>query len=141
MSGHTAGRIWLLPFVVAAFFVDGGVLAQNTGPNEAITPRGIVTQKLALTQVQKSAIYNAVLGQRVRTAASGVPLTVGAPVPRSVALSDLPAEALSGQDTVNDSGGNLLKYAMVEGKVVIVDSVEMRVVDVIHAGAMSGAVP
>jgi Protein of unknown function (DUF1236) len=141
MTGHPTRRIWLLRFVVAAFLVGGGVHAQSLGPSETITPQGTVMQKFALTPAQKSAIYNAVLALRVRTATRGVPVTVGAPVPPSVALSDLPAEALSGQDTANDTGGNLLKYAMVEDEVVVIDPIQMRVVDVIHGGAISGTTP
>jgi hypothetical protein len=141
MTDHMSGRIWLLPFIVAATFVGAAAQAQTMGPDEAVDAKGAVTQKLALTEAQKHAIYNAVLQQRVRTSASGIPLAVGAPVPPSAALSDLPVEALPTQAAFGDPGATVLKYAMVEGKVVVIDSIEMRVVDVIHGGVMSGAVP
>ena len=55
---------------------------------------------------------------------------VGAIVPPSLALGNLPdAPTLGG-----DSDG-VLKYATVEGDVVVVDPIGMRVVDVIHRGA------
>ena len=41
-------------------------LAQSAVPDEAVQPNGAVTQQLALTAGQKSAIYNAVFRQRVR---------------------------------------------------------------------------
>jgi hypothetical protein len=100
-----------------------------------------VAQKLALTEAQKHAIYNAVLQQRVHTSTSGLPLAVGAPVPPSITLSDLPVEALPNQATFDDPGATVLKYAIVEGEVVMVDSIQMRVVAVIRGGAISGAIP
>jgi hypothetical protein len=146
MSGHAIGRIRLLPFVVAAFFVGAGVPAQvhaqTVGPDEAVTPQGAVTQNLALTQAQKSAIYNAVVGQRVRnTATHAIRPAVGAPVPPSAELLDLPIQALLDQDSLDDSRGTVLKYAIVEGEVVVIDPIQMQVVDVIHGGATSGRIP
>jgi hypothetical protein len=144
MTGHISGRLQLLPFVVAAILLGGAagaVHAQTIGPDEAVTPQGTVTQKLALTEAQKSAIYNAVLGQRVRSATTAIRAAVGAPVPHAIALSDIPVQTLFDQDSLDDSRGNLLKYAIVEGEVVVIDPIQMRVVDVIHRGAISGAVP
>jgi len=140
MAGYMSGRIRLLPFVVAAVFVGAAAQAQTVGPDEAVSPQGAVTQKLALTAAQKNAIYNAVLQQRVRTSATGIPLTVGAPVSPSAALSDLPVEILADQ-AADGGSATVLKYATVEGKVVVIDSIQMRVVDVIHGGAVSGAIP
>jgi hypothetical protein len=51
--------------------------------------------------------------------------TIGATVSRSVELADLPDQA-----GIDDSF--VLKYAMVEGDVVVVDPIRMRVVDIIH---------
>ena len=139
MTRHAARRIQLLPFVVAALFVGAGVRAQTVGPDEVVTRHGAATQKLALTQAQKSAIYNAVVGQRVHAAARDIRPAVGAPVPPSVELPDLPVQAILDQDSLDDSSGNFLKYAIVEGEVVVIDPIQMRVVDVIHSGGNSGA--
>jgi len=142
-TGHRIRPIRFLPFVVVAFFAGASALAhaQTVGPDEAVTPQGAVTQKLALTAAQKIAIYNAVLGQRVRTATHAIRPAVGAPVPPSVTLADLPVQTVLDADSFDGSGLNVLKYAIVEGDVVVVDPVQMRVVDVIHGGAMSGAIP
>jgi hypothetical protein len=51
-------------------------------------------------------------------------------VPPSIDLLDLPDQA-----TVNDPAAALLKYAMVERDIVVVDPLSMRVVDVIRGGA------
>jgi hypothetical protein len=141
MTGRMSGRIWLLPLVVAAVFIGAAAQAQTVGPDEAVDSHGAVTQKLALTEAQKNAIYTAVRQQRVHTSATGIPLAVGAAVSPSAALSDLPVEAVLTQAMDDDTAATVLKYAMVEGKVVVVDSIQMRVVEVIHGGAVSGVIP
>jgi hypothetical protein len=105
-------------------------LAQSAGPDEAIQPNGTVRQNLALTAGQRSAIYNIVIRERVKPQADQIAVTVGAPVPPTIELVDLPDQA-----TVNSPSAALLKYAMVHGDVVVVDPVAMRVVDVIRNGA------
>ena len=114
------------------------VHAQTIGPDEAVTADGAVTQTLALTEAQKNAIYNAVLSQRVRVATPTIHPVVGAPVPPSLSLPDLPVETLLDSDSLGDSRGNLLKYAIVEDEVVLVDPLQMRVVGVVHGGAIAG---
>ena len=108
----------------------GGAAAQMAGPDEAIGPRGGITQKLALTQAQKSAIYNAAVRQKVPTSSRGIIAVVGAPVLPSVPLFDLPSAA-----NIEAAEIKFLKYAMVEDDVVVVDPIWMRVVEVIHGGA------
>jgi hypothetical protein len=121
--------IWLTPLVFLAFFtVSGTAFGQSAGPDEAADAQGTLTPTAALTAAQKSAIYNAVQQQRVRASTTAIQTNIGAPVPPSVTLSDLP-----GQDDDNDDS-TLLKYAMVEGDVVVVDPVRMRVVDIIRGG-------
>ena len=97
-------------------------LAQSPGLVEAVGPNGAVTLKHALTPEQKSAIYNAASRQKIRPPADRIAAAVGAPVPASVNLIDLPGQAA------------VLKYAFVENQVVVVDPIAMRVVDIIHGG-------
>lgn len=112
------------------FFGMATALAQSAGPDEAIQPNGTVRQNLALTAGQRSAIYDIVIRQRAKPHTDQIIVTVGAPVPPTIALADLPDQA-----TVNNPSAALLKYAMVHGDVVVVDPVAMRVVDVIRNGA------
>ncbi|MGB3743756.1 MAG: hypothetical protein WBD11_04360 [Xanthobacteraceae bacterium] len=123
----------VLPLVVAALLAAAGMSpadAQALGPNEAHGLPTNVKPNIALTALQKSAIYGAVLRQRLRSAsAADIPLIVGAPVPRSAPLLALPDEAASDEDAAQ-----FLKYAIVEGNVVLVDSISMRVVDILHGG-------
>jgi hypothetical protein len=107
-----------------------GASAQMVGPDEAISPRGGITQKLALTAAQKSAIYNAAVRQKVPTESRGITPIVGSPVLPSVPLFDLPSAT-----NVEAAQIKFLKYAMVEDDVVVVDPIRMRVVEVIHGGA------
>lgn len=105
-------------------------LAQSAAADEAIQPNGTVAQSLTLTAGQRSAIYNIVIRERAKPHADQISVAVGAPVPPTIDLADLPDQA-----TANDPSTALLKYAMVHGDVVVVDPVAMRVVDVIRSGA------
>ncbi|HTV27726.1 MAG TPA: hypothetical protein VMF32_08085 [Xanthobacteraceae bacterium] len=106
-----------------------GAMAQTAGPDEAIEANGGITQSLSLTPAQKSAIYNAVMRQKVPIPSRGIAAVVGAPVLPSVPLNDLPGSAV-----IDNTGTGVLKYATVESDVVVVDPIQMRVIDVIHGG-------
>jgi hypothetical protein len=124
----------ILKFSAAAllglFFGIAPALAQSAGPDEAVQPNGTLRQNLALTAGQRSAIYNIVIRQRAKPHADQIAVAVGAPVPPTIDLVDLPDQA-----TADNPSAALLKYAMVHGDVVVVDPVAMRVVDVIHSSA------
>ena len=115
--------------VFGLIFGMAPALAQSAGPDEVVQPNGTVGQALALTARQRSAIYNIVIRQRAKPHADPMSIAVGAPVPPTIDLVDLPDQA-----TVNNPSTALLKYAMVHGDVVVVDPVAMRVVDVIRNG-------
>jgi hypothetical protein len=115
--------------LVASLLAAGSASAQTVGPDEAMMSPGGVKQTLALTPAQRSAIYDAVIRERTRTSAPEVGATVGATVPAAAALRDLPEQA-----AVEDPETGLLKYAIVEDEIVVVDPIRMRVVDVIHRG-------
>jgi hypothetical protein len=122
-----ATRIWVpISVAVALFCGTAGARAQSVGPDEAVKPDGAVGAPLALTAAQRSAIYNAVMGERVRPTAK-VRAAVGEPVSPTAALAELPNGAAADNSPVTD-----LKYALVDGDVVVVDPVGMRVVDVIR---------
>jgi hypothetical protein len=105
-------------------------LAQSAGADEVVQPNGTLRQNLALTAGQRTAIYNIVIRERAKPHAEQIAVAVGAPVPPTIDLVDLPEQA-----TADNPSTALLKYAMVHGDVVVVDPVAMRVVDVIRNGA------
>ena len=115
--------------LLGLFFGTAPALAQSAGAIETVQPNGIVTQTLALTAGQRSAIYNIVIRERAKPHAEQIAVAVGAPVPPTIDLVDLPDQA-----TADNPSAALLKYAMVHGDVVVVDPVAMRVVDVIRNG-------
>lgn len=108
----------------------GQACAQSYGIDESVGPDG-VTQNLQLTPVQKNAIYNAVRRRGVRSSGERIAATPGALVPPSATLYDLPDQASLG---AGSDGGGALKYAMVEGQIVVVDPISMRVVGVVGQG-------
>jgi hypothetical protein len=120
------GWVRLPPFVALTLFLGtANALAQSAGADEAITSHGAVTQTVGLTPAQKSAIYNAIVRQRVRASSTQIEATVGASVSRSVPLAELPNQT-------GLVGATFLRYAMVADDVVVVDPIRMRVVDVIR---------
>ncbi len=127
----TANR-WIPALMLIASLCGATVAdAQSVTPVERVQPDGTVASPLALTQAQRGVIYSGVKQQRVHSAADGVATSVGAPVAPLLALSDAPdVPALA------DGEGDFLKYATVEGDVVVVDPIRMRVVEVIHPGAV-----
>jgi hypothetical protein len=126
-------RLWLSALVLSASLLGlRAAAAQAIGPDEAMTPSGSLAQRTVLSPQQRRAIYDAVARQRVRSAGPAVAAVVGAPVPPSLALYDLPVQTSSPDQTADDFGVRVLKYAMVADDVVVVDPIAMRVVDVIH---------
>jgi hypothetical protein len=108
--------------------------AQNINADEAVGPDGGVGRQIMLTAAQRSAIYNAVLQQRVQVFGIGIPAAVGAPVPPTTTLAALP-DAMQAENAWSQLWPAHLKYAMVEDDVLVVDTISMRVVDVIHRDA------
>ncbi len=128
-----AGRIQASSVVILVFLLATAAQAQNPGPDEAVNPDGSVRQELALTAEQRSAIYNAVVQQRLHISGTGIPVAVGASVPRSAELSDLPEQAAASGAWSQSSAADL-KYAMVDDDVVVVDPIKMQVIDIIRGG-------
>jgi hypothetical protein len=127
--------IRFIPALTLVVLLCGGTVAnaQSVMPVETVQPDGTVAPQLALTPSQRSAVYNTVRQQRVPAGTHGVTPSVGAPVPPSLALRDVPeTPALADGDPNGDN--DVLKYATVEGDVVVVDPIHMRVVEVIHSG-------
>ena len=104
-------------------------VAQSQGPDESHGVAEHAQRTIALTSSQKRAIYVAVSHQRLRTSVANIPLVVGAPVPSATPLLALPDEAAAAVEAAQ-----FLKYAMVDGNVVLVDSINMRVIDIIRGG-------
>lgn len=116
-------------FILCVFLVVGySATAQSAGLDEAVGPDGAMAPTVSLTAAQRAAIYTAVMRQRVRSPGGAIAPIVGASVPPSATLRDIPV----GVGTAEQAGD--LKYAMVADDVVVVDPIRMRVVDVIHSG-------
>ena len=128
-------RYWLPGFVLLASLsgIITSAAAQSFGPDEAIGASGSISQQTVLSPQQRRAIYEAVMRRKVRFAGPSVAAVVGASVPPSLLLHDLPDSAVANSDqATDDSSARVLKYAMVADDVVVIDPIAMRVVDVIH---------
>ena len=123
--------------LVAVVLGTASAFAQMAGPDEMVNAGGAVSQPLLFTDTQKATIYNALLRRHARGVPGypdAFPASVGAAVSPAAELAQLPDQATV-LDAVGDTPVKDLKYAMVEGVVVVVDPVKMRVVHVIHGGA------
>jgi hypothetical protein len=125
MTGRAA-----LPILVATLLAAAGIVpaaAQALGPDEAHVRLPRARPTFAPTAAQRSVIYGFVRRQHLHAPSADVPQAVSAPVPRSADLLPLPDEAIG-----DDDAWAFLKYAMVDGNVVLVDSIDMRVIDIIR---------
>ena len=120
--------------ILAVLFSVTAACAQSAGSVEAVGSDGDVIQPVvqptALTPVQRSALYNTASRQHIQANAGELTAAVGATVPPAIELGNLPDVP-----TLGDDPDNILKYATVEGDLVVVDPIRMRVVEVIHPGA------
>jgi hypothetical protein len=109
---------------------SAAIHAQSAGSDEIIQPGGAITQSVVLTAAQKKSIYNAVFQQPVKTYTFELATSIGAEVPPSVELADLPSDVIGGEPWAAG-----LKYATAgDNIIVVVDPVRRRIVDVIHRG-------
>src|SRR5579863_7890555 len=96
--------------ILAVLFSVTAACAQSAGPIEAIGADGTVIQPVvqptALTPVQRNALYNTASRHHIQARAGEVAAVVGATVPPSIELGDLPAVPTLGNDP-----DNVLKYA------------------------------
>jgi hypothetical protein len=107
--------------------IDAAAQSTPSGPPGNDTGiSGAIEQKLILTPAQRTAIYDQVSKDKSKVAPKDFSPVIGADVPPMIELYMLPDEAVAGVPAAK-----LYKYTMVEGKVVLVDPTNMRVVDVI----------
>ena len=122
-----AAGIFAAPIVVVAGL--GDAVAQTVGIEEQVSERGLAP-KLALTQAQRSAIYQEVLQDRSKVAPSRFAALVGAEVPPMIELYTLPDDILA-----NNPETKLYKFTKVDDQIVLVDPTKMRVIAVIGSKA------
>jgi hypothetical protein len=106
-----------------------GTVSGNPATNSAGSDTGLsgaVQQKPLLSPAQRSAIYAEVIKDPSKSSPQHFSAVVGADVPPMIELYALPDDATSVVPAAK-----LYKYTMVEDKVVVVDPIKMRIVDVI----------
>lgn len=106
-----------------------GTVGGNPATNSAGSDTGLsgaVQQKPLLSPAQRSAIYAEVIKDPSKSSPQHFSAVIGADVPPMIELYALPDDATSVVPAAK-----LYKYTMVEDKVVVVDPIKMRIVDVI----------
>jgi Protein of unknown function (DUF1236) len=92
---------------------------------------GAIEQKLILSAAQRVAIYKQASKDKSKVAPKDFSPVVGADVPPMIELYALPDDVAA-----NVPAAKIYEYTMVENKVVLVDPIKMRVVDVIGPPTM-----
>jgi hypothetical protein len=116
--------------LLGTILFSANALAQSAGPEEAIQPDSSMKQTVALTAAQRRGIFNAVFEHPAKPHSSQFAPAVGALVPPTVDLIDLPDNAIS-----SSPASTGFKYVFADNDIVVVDPVQMRVVDIIHSNA------
>jgi len=101
-------------------------LAQTT-VIERQGPATITRERIDLTPTQRTTIYRTVTRERVQTAPRDVDIRVGARVPRTVELREIPPTLIDEVPTVRR-----YRYMVVNNEVVLVDPATSEVVEVIQ---------
>jgi len=115
----------------AAMLVLAGTVAasaQTTTIIERDNPSVITRERVDLSPAQRTIIYRSVVRERVRVPPSaGVEVRLGARVPRSVELYDMPTTIVEEVPTLRR-----YRYMVVNDEVVLVDPATSEVIEVIH---------
>ena len=115
---------------LAAMLVLAGTATASaqTTVIERGSPSVITRERVDLSPAQRTIIYRSATRERVRTAPPpGVEVRLGARVPRTVELYDMPTTIVEEAPTLRR-----YRYMVVNDEVVLVDPATSEVVEVIH---------
>jgi hypothetical protein len=91
------------------------------------SPSVITRERIDLSPAQRTIIYRSVTRERVLTPSADVQVRLGARVPRSVELYEMPTTIVEEVPTLRR-----YRYMVVNDEVVLVDPATSEVVEVIH---------
>jgi hypothetical protein len=113
----------------AAILVLAGTITASaqTTVLERERPSVITRERVDLTPAQRTIIYRSVSRERVRAPSADVQVRLGARVPRSVELYEMPTTIVEEVPTLRR-----YRYMVVNDEVVLVDPATSEVIEVIH---------
>jgi Protein of unknown function (DUF1236) len=111
----------------AAILVATTAVNAQTTIIERDSPSIITRERVELTPAQRTTIYRTITRERVRAAAPGVDVRLGARVPQAVELSELPTAVIEDVPSVRR-----YRYMVVDNEVVLVDPATSEVVEIIR---------
>ena len=94
---------------------------------ERDNPSVITRERVELTPAQRTTIYRTVTRERVTTAPAAVDVRLGARVPQSVELREIPSTVVEEIPTVRR-----YRYMVVNNEVVLVDPATSEVIEIIR---------
>jgi Protein of unknown function (DUF1236) len=113
----------------AAILVLATTITANAQTTTIIerSPSVITRERIDLSPAQRTIIYRSVTRERVLTPSADVQVRLGARVPRSVELYEMPTTIVEEVPTLRR-----YRYMVVNDEVVLVDPATSEVVEVIH---------
>jgi hypothetical protein len=111
----------------AALFIITGAASAQTTIIERDNPSVITRERVELTPAQRTTIYRTVTRERVRAAPETVDVRLGARVPQSVELREIPATLVQEIPDVRR-----YRYMVVNNEVLLVDPATSEVIEIIR---------
>jgi hypothetical protein len=111
----------------AAILVATTAASAQTTIIERDSPSVIIRERVELTPAQRTTIYRTVARERVRTAPAAVDVRLGARVPQTVELREIPSAVIEEVPIVRR-----YRYMVVNNEVVLVDPTTSEVVEIIR---------
>lgn len=112
-----------------AIFVAAGatIAAAQTTVIERTTPSVIARDRIELSPAQRTSIYRSVTRERVRSASPGIDVRLGARVPQTVVLEEIPSAVIADLPTLRR-----YRTMVINNEVVLVDPATSEIVEIIR---------
>jgi Protein of unknown function (DUF1236) len=94
---------------------------------EREAPTVITRERIELTPAQRTTIYRTVTRQRLRPAPSAVDVRLGAHLPRTIELREIPSAVIAEVPTIRS-----YRYTVTDDEVVLVDPATSEIVEIIR---------
>ena len=111
----------------AAILVVTGTASAQTTIIKRDNPSVIARERVELTPAQRTTIYRSVTRERVQMVPQGVDVRLGARVPQTVELREMPSALVTDVPTVRR-----YRYMVINNEVVLVDPATSEVVEIIR---------
>jgi hypothetical protein len=111
----------------AILMASATIVSAQTTVIERDSPTVVTRERIDLTPAQRTTIYRTVTRERVQPAPQGVEVRVGARLPRTMELREIPTTVVEEVPAVRR-----YRYMVVNNEVVLVDPATSEVIEIIR---------